>query len=146
MLKHPAVFKGYLDLEAVTRLGEQLLRLGHDPGSDLAHSVIYGCILDLLFSEGVYGNITVNQCSCYVVLGAELALQLVVRVLIEHDHREVGLVHFSLGNVFIGEVVVTHQAKQAIQHGVVAAAAGILLNHESILGAEGLAHVVGHTV
>ena len=127
-------------------VGQTFFGLGHDPVADFAHGLLDSGVFNLFLAEGGNGNLAVHQGRRHVVLGAELALQLVVRLLVEHYNGQEGLVHFHVLYVVIGKAVLAHQAEQAVQHGVVTAAAGIFLNHQGILDAEGLAHVRRHLV
>ena len=144
MLESAAVLQGNPHRQALQHFPGTLLPLGKDPGRYLIHRRLHFRAGDFFVGKGVNGDFPVHQGRRHIVFGAELALEGVIRLRIEHYDGQVGLIHFGVGHILPGKVMLPHQAEQAVQHGVIAAAAGILFDNQGILHPKGLAQVFRH--
>ena len=146
MLNHPAILQGNADGHALGHLAAAALPLGLHPHGDAFHHALHVGRRNPVVGEGVDADFAVHQGRGHVVLGAELALEVALRLLVEHHRGGVGLHDLGVGDVLVAELVLAHQAEHAVQHGVVAAAGGVLLDDQGILHPEGLAELVSRRV
>ena len=79
------IFQGDAYGQAGAVVGQSFLGLGHYPGADLVHGLLNCGIGYLFIFERANGHLSVHQGGGDVVLGAKLALQGVVWLLVQHQ-------------------------------------------------------------